>query len=136
VPENFADINIIRTSKGTNFVCLANQSTEALYDMTPLVKHHLSWPREDAYLAAQWLDSLKTKISYRRYLYEPEAQPWTAEELNEMYESAKRRSFGDRFHIIREMQETMDTTRTQLQFFIKFRLWRPISCSKKCLDTD
>jgi len=53
-----------------------------------------------------------TKISYRRCLYEPTAQPWTAEELNEMYESAKRRSFEDRFHIIREMEGTTDTTRT------------------------
>jgi len=107
-----------------------------MYDMTPLIKHHLSWLREDAHLAAQWLDSLMTKISYRRYLYEPEAQPWTAEELNEMYEGAKRPSFGDRFHIIREMEETMIRRVLNYNFYIKFRLWRPISYLKKCLDTD
>ena len=87
--REFSDINIIRISKGVNFVSLANQSINALCNMTPLIKHHLFRLREDAHLAAQWLDSLMTKISYRRYLYEPGAQPWTDEELNGMYESAK-----------------------------------------------
>jgi len=120
--REFSDINIIRISKGMNFVSLANQSIGALCNMTPLIKHHLSRLREDAHLAAQWLDSLMTKISYRRYLYEPGAQPWTDEELNGMYESARWKSFEDRFHIIREMEETTDTTRTQLQFLYEVSL--------------
>jgi len=63
-----------------------------------------------------------TKISYRRHLYEPAALPWTAEELNEMYERARRNSFEDRFHIIREMEETTDTTGTQPQFLYEVSL--------------
>ena len=120
--REFVDTNIIRISKGTNFVCLANQSIEALCDMIPLIKHHLSWLREDARLAAQWLNSLMTKISHRRHLYEPQAQPWTTVELDDMYATAKWRSFGDRFKIIREMEETTETTRTQLQFLYEVSL--------------
>jgi len=117
--REFSGINLIRLSNCSNFLSLANQSIQALYAMTPLIKYHLAWLREDAHLAAQWLDSLMTKISNRRGLYEPTAQPWTVEELGEIFESAKRRSFGYRFHIIREMEET---TGSQLQFLYEVSL--------------
>jgi len=57
-----------------------------------------------------------------RYFYESEAQPWTTVELDDMYETAKWRSFEDRFKIIREMEEPTDTTRTQLQFLYEVSL--------------